>query len=159
MYAEEDDVMGTVTAELFDPALARISLGLQLGGRKAGPDDIATRVLSTLDCLEGLDSRPTEWLHVNYSHDRMCHDNRLPRTHREMALCVEDGVRKDDVGSFYPSWGYYLSILGFLAGSARGVCPSKSLRRTVTRMSDPATPSTSTSPKRWSPDAALSLTA
>gem|GEM_PF-2519375 len=115
--------MGTVAAELFDPALKRISLRLQLGGREAGPDDIATRVLSTLDCLEGLDNRPMEWLHVNYSEERMGRDNRLPRTHREMALSVEDGARKDDVGTFYPSWGYDVSILGFLAGSDRQVCP------------------------------------
>lgn|GEM_PF-6593274 len=81
------------------------------------------RVLSTLDCLEGLDSRPMEWLHVNYSDERMGRDNRLPRTHREMALSVEDGARKDDVGTFYPSWGYYVSMLGFLAGSDRRVCP------------------------------------
>lgn len=64
-----------------------------------------------------------EWLHVNYSDERMGRDNRLPRTHREMALSVEDGARKDDVGTFYPSWGYYVSMLGFLAGSDRRVCP------------------------------------
>lgn len=123
MYAEEDDVIGTVAAELFDPALKRVSLRLQLGGRKAGPEDIATKVLSTVNVLEGLDSRPMEWLHVNYADQRMGHDNGLPRTHREMALSVEDGARKDDAGTFNLSWGYYLSILGFLAGSDRRVCP------------------------------------
>ncbi|MFC8038887.1 hypothetical protein ACFUOZ_05990 [Paenarthrobacter sp. NPDC057355] len=123
MIAEEYDAIGSAAAGLFDPALKRISLGLQLGGREAGPDDIAARLMSTLEVLEGLDRRPMEWLHVNYSDQRLGRDNTLPRTHRELALSVEDGARKYDAGHFSPSWGYYILVLGFLAGSARRVCP------------------------------------
>lgn len=64
-------------ADLFDPALRSIELHMQLGGRAANPSDIAEKVLTTLDLLETLDTRPMEWLHVNYSEQRMGSDNKL----------------------------------------------------------------------------------
>lgn len=116
--------MAKVTAaDLFDPALRSIELHMQLGGRAANPSDIAEKVLTTLDLLETFDTRPMEWLHVNYSEHRMGCDNKLSRTHPQMELSVEDGARKDDAGQFYASWGYSVSILGFLAGSDRRVAP------------------------------------
>ncbi len=110
-------------ADLFDPALRSIELHMQLGGRVSNPSDIAEKVLTTLDLLETLDTRPMEWLHVNYSEQRMGSDNKLPRSHPQMELSVEDGARKDDAGQFYASWGYSVSILGFLAGGDRRVAP------------------------------------
>jgi hypothetical protein len=120
---KENRVAKATAAALFDPALRSIELHMYLGGRVANPSAIADKVLTTLDLLETLDTRPMEWLHVNYSEQRMGSDNKLPRTHPQMELSVEDGARKDDAGQFYASWGYSVSILGFLAGGDRRVTP------------------------------------
>ncbi|MFJ4169714.1 hypothetical protein ACIPY3_09400 [Paenarthrobacter sp. NPDC089714] len=107
----------------FDPKLDDIDLDFLLGGRPARPAEIAGRILSTLSALEHLDARPIEWVDVLYPGRSAATKEAIPRSVHEMELRVGDGARKDDAGNFYPSWGYYLSVLGFLAGSDRSLCP------------------------------------
>lgn len=117
------DEPSMIASEFFDPALRAISLNLKLGGRAATPEDIAERLLQTLELLGTLDPRPLEWIHVGYSARRTVADESLPRTLAGLSIRVEDGARADDTRQFSPSWGYCLSALGFLAGTQRKVCP------------------------------------
>lgn len=115
---------GTNASELFDSALRAIDLRLLLGGRETSPAEIATRLRSTLQLLESLDSRRMEWLHVNFAGQRSPgQPNPLSRDLEHLTLSVENGARVDDAGKFHPSFGYYFSALGFLDGSERNVCP------------------------------------
>ncbi|MFK0009788.1 hypothetical protein ACIQTZ_22325 [Paenarthrobacter sp. NPDC090520] len=109
--------------ELFDANLDDIDLRFHLGGRSATPVEIARRILSSVDVLEQLDTRSLEWVDVLYPGRSRAADDSLPRSFEDVVARVQDGARKDDVGNFHPSWGYYLSVLGFLAGSDRSLCP------------------------------------
>lgn len=110
--------------ELFDPALDDMELDFQLGVRKAGPRDAAASILATVSILERLDIRPMEWVAVpRMGGPQSFGDDTLPRTVEELAARAEAGARKDDAGSSYPEWGYFIQVLSFLEGTNRGTSP------------------------------------
>ncbi|WP_223942019.1 hypothetical protein [Arthrobacter sp. StoSoilB22] len=111
------------SADLFDSALDDIDLDLQLGGREAGPPDIATRILATLEILERLDPRPMEWVGIPRSGGATLEHEKVGRTIEELGTLVMAGARKDDAERFHPSWGYFVQLISFLKGSDRAVSP------------------------------------
>lgn len=117
------DVAGVIARDLFDSALDDIDLDLQLGGREAAPRDVAARILATLPILEQLDTRPMDWVGIPQTAGQIAGPDTLGRTGEELAEVVVAGARKDDAGSFHPSWGYFVQLISFLKGSDRAVSP------------------------------------
>ncbi|WP_146116688.1 MULTISPECIES: hypothetical protein [unclassified Arthrobacter] len=114
---------GVTSGDLFDSALDDIDLDLQLGGREAAPRDVAARILATLPILENLDTRPMEWVGIPQTAGQIARSDTLGRTVEELVELVVAGARKDDAGSFHPSWGYFVQLISYVKGTERGTSP------------------------------------
>jgi len=117
------NLVGTPATDLFDSALDDIDLDLQLGGREAPPRDVAARIQATLPILENLDTRPMEWVGIPQTAGQIARSDTLGRTVEELVELVVAGARKDDAGSFHPSWGYLVQLISYVKGTERGTSP------------------------------------
>ncbi len=117
------NLVGTPATGLFDSALDDIDLDLQLGGREAAPRDVAARILATLPILERLDTRPMEWVGIPQTAGQIAGSDTLGRTVEELVELVAAGARKDDLGSFQPSWGYFVQLISYVKGTDRRTSP------------------------------------
>ncbi|MFE4194700.1 hypothetical protein ACFRJ9_02450 [Paenarthrobacter sp. NPDC056912] len=114
---------GILSTELFDSALDDIDLDLHLGGREAAPRDVAAKILATLPILEQLDTRPMEWVGLPQTSGQRSGEDELGPDIEELIHLVNAGARRDDAGSFHPSWGYFVQLVAYVKGTERRTSP------------------------------------